>query len=280
MPEFPKLPPIADQPLSVVLLAHNAGAHLEKVVAEWATYLNGLNRDYEILLIDDGSTDLTPRLLPVLTDRHRRLRLLRHPHRRGEGAALRTALTTARHPLLFYTLCDPRYRPGDVNRLLKEIDRVHLATGYRTGLPVPRCWRWAGALRRGLGKLVLGHADPPLPGWLGWKRHLGRLVVRLLFGVRNQDVSCPFRLARRAIFARIPLQSDSSFVHVEVLAKANFLGLLLAEEVPLGDRTHPVAPEKDGPDRLGRLLSDGCRVFRKPDFGPAKAAVRRIEAVP
>src|SRR5262249_46653834 len=149
---------------------------------------------------------------------------LRHGERRGDGAALRTALGTARYPLLFYTACDPRYRPADLRRLLKEIDRVHLVSGYRAGRPVPRFWRWVGAVRRGRGRVVLAHAAPPLPGWLGWKRHFGRLLVRMFFGVRNQDVTCPFRLVRRSIFGRIPLQSDGGFVHVEILAKANFLG--------------------------------------------------------
>lgn len=279
MPDVPVLPPIADQPLSVVLLAHNDGAHLEALVAEWVTFLNGLNRDYEILLVDDGSTDHSARLLTTLTDRHRRVRVLRHTERRGEGAALRTALGTARYPLLFYTVCDPRYRPGDLKRLLKDIDRVHLVSGYRAGRPVPRFWRWLGLLQRGIAQLLLGHADPPLPGWLSWKRHFGRWVVRVLFGVRNQDVSCPFRLARRSVFARLPLQSDGSFVHVEILAKANFLGCLLGEEVPLGDRNHPVAAEEESGDRLLRILADGARVFRHPEFGTAKSS-EKVAALP
>ena len=270
MPDVPKLPPIADQPLSVVLLAHNDGPHLEQVVADWVSFLNGLNRDYEILLVDDGSTDHTARLLAVLTDRHGRVRVLRHAEHRGHGAALRTALGTARHPLLFYSVCDPRYRPGDLKRMLKEIDRVHLVSGYRAGRPFPIVWRCLGALRRGFARLVLGHADPPLPGWLGWKRHLGRMFVRLLLGVRNQDMTCPFRLARRSMFARIPLQSDGAFAHVEILAKANFLGLLLGEELPLGDRNHPVAAAAEHGEGIGQLLRDGCRVFRNPDFGPTR----------
>jgi glycosyltransferase involved in cell wall biosynthesis len=262
------LPPIADQPVSIVLLAYNNALHLESVVAAWVTLLNSLNRDHEVLLVDDGSTDHTARILPVLTDRHGRVRVLRHAERRGQGAALRTALGTARHPLVFYSGCDPRYRPADLKRLLKEIDRVHLVSGYRAGRKVPRFWRMLGGLRRGLSRVLLGHADPPLPGWLGWKRHLGRLIVRLLFGVRNHDVTCPFRLARRSLFARLPLQSDGVFAHVEILAKATFLGCLLAEEVPLGDRNHPVPAEDTDGDSLSQILADARRVFQHPDFGP------------
>jgi glycosyltransferase involved in cell wall biosynthesis len=278
MPDVPQLPPIADQSLSVVLVAHNDAVHLEAVVAAWVTLLNSLDREYEVLLVDDGSTDDTTRVLPVLTERHSRVRVLRHAAAQGCGAALRTGLAEARHPLFFYTVCDPRYRPADLKRLLKEIDRVHLVSGYRGGRRVPRFWRWLGAARRGLSRVVLGHAHPPLPGWLGWKRHAGRLVVRLLFGVRNHDVTCPFRLARRAMFTRLPLQSDSAFAHVEILAKATFLGCLLAEEVPLGDRHHPVPAEDSDGDRLSRLLSDAARVFRQPDFGPALAATATVRA--
>ena len=113
------------KPLSLVLLADNDSAHLEKVVADWVTHLNGLNRDYEILLVDDGSTDGTAKLTTGLTDRFRRLKLLRHASRQGEGAALRTGLATARYPLVCYTLCDPRYQPGR--------DRAQAAGGDRQG---------------------------------------------------------------------------------------------------------------------------------------------------
>src|SRR5215217_3169192 len=107
MPEPPPLPPIAAEPLSVVLLAHDDAAHLRPVVDGWVAYLAGLGRDYELILVDDGSPDGTGELTADLAGRHPRLRVLRHDGPRGEGAALRTALAAARHPLLVYTLCHP-----------------------------------------------------------------------------------------------------------------------------------------------------------------------------
>ena len=72
---------------------------------------------------------------------------------------------------------------------------------------------------------------------------------------------------RRDIFGRIPLQSDGPFVHVEMLAKANFLGGIMAEDVPLGDAGRPVSAEpRDGPGE--GFLKDCLRVFNRPDFGP------------
>jgi glycosyltransferase involved in cell wall biosynthesis len=288
MPEPKPLPPIATQPLSVVLLAHNDRHHLEVVVAEWLAFLSGLGRDFELIVVDDGSSDGTADLKTPLRTDHPRVHFLRHAAPQGEGAALRTALAVARHPLLAYAPCDPRYPPGDLSRLLSkrtnpakpdlEIDHVHVMSGYRAGLRVPLFWRALGALGRVVSRVVFSHAPAPLPGWLGWRRHVGGLVVRWLFGVRYRDVASPFRLVRREIFQRIPLQSDGPFVHVEIVAKANFLGHVLGEEVPLqvppGPRSAPVG----GSAR--ELLAEAVRLFRHAEFGPPAQPQPQPKAVP
>ncbi len=267
MPEVPTLPPIADAPLSVVLLLTHEQARVEELVAEWVTFLNGLDREYEILLVDDATPEPTASAAARLPERFTRLRLIRHPAPQGEGATLRSALVEARHPLLFYARCDPRYQPADLKKLLRSIDQVHLVGGYRAGRPVPWAWQVFGYFHRGLYRLLFSYSPPPLPGWLGWKRHLGSALARLAFGVRYRDAGCPFLLARREIFARIPLQSDSRFVHVEILAKANFLGCLLGEEVPLAYAHRQVAPE-ESTSPLGEILIAAKRLFQHPDFGP------------
>jgi glycosyltransferase involved in cell wall biosynthesis len=270
MPELPTLPPIADAPLSVVLLARDDAAHLEAVTASWVTFLNGLGREFELILVEDGSRDGSAERVAALAERHPHLRIIRHEFPQGEGAALSAGFAAARHPLVAYARCEPRYPPGDVRKLLKEIDKVHLISGYRGGLPVPSVVRLAGLLYLVFCRVVFSHIPLRSPGWLGWKRLFGRWAVRVAFGVRARDVGCPFRLLRREILARIPLQSRGSFCRVELLAKANFLGHLIAEEVPLGDRLHPVVPEELRHERLRDVFEDARRVFSDPDFGPAR----------
>ncbi len=210
MPELPRLPPIASQPLSVLLLARNQASQLASVLADWVTYLNGLDREYEVIVVDDGSTDGTADLAEKLASASSRVRVVRHAKPRGEGAALRTSLAAARHPLLFYTLCDPHYHPSDLGKLLRkrsdprkpdlELDQVHLLSASRGGR-APWPLRFTGLLWRVFVRLLLGQAAERSMDWLGWKRHLGRLLARVLFGVRYRDVACPFRLQRRDIFA-------------------------------------------------------------------------------
>lgn len=280
MPEIPRLPPIASQPLSAVLIARNQANHLEAILGAWVTFLNGLDREYELILVDDGSTDGGGDLAEKLASNFRRVQVLRHATTRGDGAALRTALAAARHPLLFYTLCDPHYQPSDLGRLLRkrsdpskpdlELDQVHLMSASRGGRPMPWPWRAAGLLWRIFCRLMFTQAPDRLAGWLGWKRHLVRGLARLLFGVRYHDIACPFRLHRRSIFSRIPVQSDGPFVHIEILAKANSLGLMMGEEVPLEPGHYPPLKDALSREEYRQLLADARRVIRRPDFGPPR----------
>lgn len=263
MPELPSLPAITSEPISVVLLVHNAEAHLEEVVGSWVGFLNGLNREYEVVLVDDGSTDRTAELAEPLVQRNPRVRLLRHETHRGEGAALRTGVAAAQLPLLACAPCDRRYRPDELRRLLGEIDRAHVVSGYRVWQPVPGWARGLGQAYRAAARILFALTPEVLPGWLGWRTHLHQVVARVLFAIRLKDVGCRFRLFRRSVFERIPIQSDSRFAHTEVLAKANFLGCIMTE-TPISYR--PPATPDDEPWK--RSLAEGYRVFCQPEFGP------------
>ena len=269
MPDAPDLPPIATEPLSILLLAHNEAAHLEDVLRSWVHELARREPDYEILVVDDGSTDGTAALAETLTATLPQVRLLRHETWRGEGAALRTGLAAARHPLLLTATCDRQYQPEDLQRLLADIDKVHLAVGYRAWQPVPLPLRVLGWLYRLFIRVALAHPLEPLPGWLGWGGWAAHVRARLCFGLRVHDVLCPFRLYRGAIFGRIPIQSDGPFAQVEVLAKANFLGYVMTE-TPV--RYQPVHAALKGEADAGAVRrqarADFRRVFSHPDFGP------------
>lgn len=277
MPQLPSLTPIASEPLSVVLLTRNRAAQLESLLAEWIVFLNGLDREYELIVVDDGSADGTGELAEKLAATYRRVVVRRHERTEGDGAALRTALATARHPLFFYTLGDPHYQPSDLGRMLRkrpdprnpdlEIDHVHVMSGSRIGYRLPWPWRMLDQLWSLLLRVLFAQTPENLPGWLGWKRHAAALLARILFGVRYRDVACPFRLLRREIFSRIPLQSDSCFVHVEILAKANFLGLMMGEEVPLEPHHYPSLSSEMNGEEWQQFKKDASTVIWHPDFG-------------
>src|SRR5438132_9625436 len=88
--------------LSVVIPVHNGADRLEKVIPSWGDALARLGRDYEILAVNDGSTDATPAILETLAaGRVKHLLVLKHDSQKGFGACLRTALEQVKQPLLF-----------------------------------------------------------------------------------------------------------------------------------------------------------------------------------
>lgn len=274
MPQPPELPRVAREPLGVLLLARQDADHAEQVVRLWLDWLQARGGDFELLVVDDASDDGTSEKLQAVG--HPRLRVVRHEEAKGEGAALRTGLGLLGRPLLFYTLCRPEYTPAGLEQMLTrkvpvgedekeelEIDHVHVSVGCRAGVPLPPLVRTADWLWRGFCWLVFSYTAQPMPGWLGWGRYWAGWWFWLVFGLRYSDPLCPYRLFRRDILARIPIQSDSAFAHVEFLAKANFLGCVTGEQVPL-----PVAPPAGRGDYWA-IHRDAMKVMNRPYFGPA-----------
>lgn len=241
MPEPPQLPPIREAPLSLLLTVRDAQPVLDDLLEKWSRHLDKLERDYEIVLVDDGSVDQTAARAEAATTQYPRLRVLRHEAALGVGVALKTGLAAVRHPLVCW--CEPGYQPADLKLLLERIDKVHLVTGVRT---------------------VQGKPLRP-PRWC-------RLLLRFVFGVHVTDADCAFKLFRREICARIPIQSKGAFAHAELLAKANFLGCVL-DEVPVTYRPGTATAREP-------IRRDAHRLFSFPDFGPPPAVEEAVQPPP
>ena len=233
MLEMPSRPPIADAPLSMILVAGNAELFLDHLLERWRAALKAKVQDFEIVLVDDASTDGTLAQALALKSKHPDLKVVGSETPHGVGSAWRAGLAAAqKHPLVGYAEFSPDYNPDDIGKFFEIINQVDLVAGVRTHLPS----RWSG---RGL-------------------------LERWVFGVRLTDPTCPFKLFRRSVFDHLPLQSRGDFVQTEVVAKANFLGCLLAE-VPVDYlRTGTAAPDPFWPQ-------DMRMIFSAPDFGPPPA---------
>src|SRR5262245_48270416 len=149
-------PPIAKEPISAVLPVRNRASEVDKAISAWREYL-GRNHTFELLVVDDGSTDDTVKHVEAIAQKHPDVKLLRHDTPRGFGACLRTALAQAQYPLFFYTSLNYPYHPGDLQKLLDRIDDTDLVSGFRS------------ALRE--------------PGWVATMGRVWRIVARVLMGV-------------------------------------------------------------------------------------------------
>jgi len=225
--------------VSAVLPAYNEQEVLRPSVEELHGALTKACERFEIIIVDDGSTDDTPRIADRLADEFKEVRVIHHRPNKGYGAALRSGFTSARMPLVFYTDADGQFVAGEIGRLLARIGEADIVTGYRADRQDP--WR-----RRFFS-------------W-GFKKFIG-----FLFGVHVRDCDCAFKLYRRKVFDEIRIDSDQFFVDAEVLAKANVLGYRI-EEVAV---THRARAGGESTVRLGHILStlrEAWHVFCHPNL--------------
>jgi glycosyltransferase involved in cell wall biosynthesis len=221
--------------ISAVLPAHNEAENIVQAVETLASILSDLTPQWEIVVVDDGSDDDTARLVRGLSQRRGRVKLARHPINRGYGAALKTGIELARHQMLFVMDADLQFDPGELKMLLPLAASYDIVLGYRK--------------RR--------------------REHLGRrfnarcwgFLMRLLFGLRVQDINCAFKIFNGHVFDDITIRSRGAMVCSEILILAKKLGFTI-KEVPV---TH--FPRKRGrssgakPKTIYRAFSDLARLY-------------------
>jgi len=199
-----------DRRISLVLPAYNEEANVTEAIRRARSVAHRLCSAYEIVVVDDGSTDGTAACVEAMTEGHSDLVLLRHPRNRGYGEALRTGFRAARHELVFFTDSDNQFDLDELELFLPWIDRCDVVCGYR----INRRDRWS---RRVIGK--------------SWN-----YLVRALFYVPVRDIDCAFKLFRRSVFEDIDIESVGAMVNTELMVK---LGRSGAGVVEIGVTHYP-----------------------------------------
>jgi len=157
--------------------------------------------DYEILIIDDASTDATAKIADELAAADHRVRVIHHPENRKLGGSVRTGIGEATGELVLYTDADMPFDLADLHKALRlmRVYEADIVSAYRFD-------------RTGEG------------GKRALYSYLYNSMVKVAFGLRMRDVNFAFKLIRRSVIEHIELESEGSFIDVELLAKAQRLG--------------------------------------------------------
>ena len=124
---------IMDQPpyLSLVIPAYNEQEVIPTLLARVAAALQQVGRPFEVVIVDDGSTDATPRLLAEAMAQHPWLRVLRMAKNSGQSAAFDAGFKAARGEVVATIDADLQNDPEEIPRLLPMLDGYDMITGWR-----------------------------------------------------------------------------------------------------------------------------------------------------
>jgi len=190
--------------LSVFFPAYNDSGTIASMVIRAVQTASALTPDYEVIVVNDGSSDATPTIIDELARTYPHVRAVHHPRNRGYGGALQTGFRSATKDLIFYTDGDAQYDPSELavlwERLSADADMVN---GYKISRSDP------------LHRIVIGR--------------IYHHIVKTLFGLTVRDVDCDFRLMRRTIFERINLEKNSGVICLEMMKKITDAGFRIAE---------------------------------------------------
>lgn len=179
--------------ISLVLPAWNEVEALPRAVREADAALRAAANDYEILIVDDGSTDHTAVVAAKLALEFPAVRLVRHPENRGYGAALRSGFAEARCDLVAFTDADNQFDLTEIDRFVLLAERYDVVCGYRID-------RKDSALRCFYSR--------------GYN-----LMIRLLLGISVRDIDCAMKMFRRDVARKLEISTNGFLVNSELLTQ-------------------------------------------------------------
>jgi glycosyltransferase involved in cell wall biosynthesis len=184
--------------LSIILPAYNE----EQVISVTLEHvLNGLAawvKDFEIIVVNDGSTDRTGAIVSAIVETEPRVRVVTHSINQGYGSALADGFAAATKELTFFMDSDGQFDIRDLQKFFPFIDEYDAVIGYR----LHRQDTWVRKLN----------------AW-GWN-----LLIRNVLGIHARDIDCAFKLLRTDFLHQHPLETRGAMINAELLYQLKHAG--------------------------------------------------------
>jgi dolichol-phosphate mannosyltransferase len=190
--------------LTVLIPSYNEEANLPQTLPAVAAACEAQARSFEILVVDDGSTDRTAEIVREHAARDARVRLEQHPQNLGPGSGIKTGVGVARGTFVIFIPADIAM---DLSQLHRYLEAARAGADVVVGI---RSDRRDYTFRRKVNSF----------GYIA--------LVKVLYGMPQRQFNY-IHLYRRAIFDRIRIEYTGVFISAEILIKARDLGLSLVE---------------------------------------------------
>lgn len=192
--------------VSLVIPMYNEELNIEHALAAGTEALRKYTDDYEIIVVDDASTDDSPAMVARLAEEDPRIMVLRHERNRKLGGTIRTGFAAATKDLVLYMDADLPFDPEMLGKAMRamQVTGADVIAGYRHDRTM-----------EGFKRTVYSYF---------WN-----LLIGLLFGWPHRDINFSFKLMKRKVLESIELKSEGSLIDAELIVKAKNKGYAIQQ---------------------------------------------------
>lgn len=190
--------------LSVFFPAYYDEGNIGKVVTKAVQVLEELQlKDYEVIIIEDGSPDRTGEVADELAAQFEKVRVIHHPRNMGYGATLKDGFLNARMDYVFYSDGDNQFNLEELKKLVALIPLTDIVVGYRK--------------------------KKQYSPYRMFTSFCYNRLIKALYGLDYMDIDCAFKLFPTALFKQISIDSINVFIDAEIMLKAHLKGYRVTE---------------------------------------------------
>ena len=192
--------------VSFVIPMFNEEENIEHAIDAAVDSLTKYADDYEIIIVDDASTDASPALVARRAAANPRIRMIRHEKNRKLGGSLKTGFAAASRDLVLYMDADLPFDPDVLGRAIRalQVTGADMIAGYRHDRTV-----------EGPKRAIYSYVYNGLIG--------------VLFGWPHRDINFSFKLMKREVLQAIDLKSEGSLIDAELIVKAKNRGFAVQQ---------------------------------------------------
>lgn len=211
--------------ISCIIPMHNEEESVERIVSEAEHMFSQLVTDWEIIIVESGSTDNTRKKVQDAIRGHSRISAFHQDKKEGAGSALRLGHSKCTKDLIFHLEADSPFEMIYFKKALPIFLENNCVIGYRVGTP-ERNYKWS---YYNMGKM--GLVRQLFHDWYNF-------ILRNFFGLTVKDVNFSFRIFKREDIQKLNLMSNGWFIEAEILLELKRSGILPIEmPIPYKDRT-------------------------------------------
>lgn len=224
--------------ISIVVPIFNEAENLPILYQSIVDAMTALNQPFELLMVDDGSTDGSCQILEALAHSDQRLQVITFRRNYGQTAALMAGFEHAQHEIIVTLDGDLQNDPGDIGLLLEKLDEgFDVVSGWRKH-------RQDAAIRR------------------NWISRIANRLISRLSGVHLHDYGCTLKAYRKTIMSEVRLYGE---MHRFIPIYAHWKGAKVCE-IPVRHHPRQHGQSKYGLGRIHKVILDLLTVKFLVDF--------------